>query len=464
MANIDIIKSVQIPQPRIKPLNNKPIRRGDYVLYWMQAAQRTEYNHALEYAIELANALKKPLLVFFGLTEKYPEAQERHYFFMLEGLKEVETSLEKRGIKFIVSRISPEKGAIILGQRASVLVTERAYLRHLRQWRHKVAYHLDCPMIMVESEAIVPVEVASTKQEFSAATLRPKIYRRLKEFLKPLRPIPIRLDSTSLKPDLDSISLINVEQVVADLRIKREVKRVEFFHGGTSEAKKHLEIFIREKLDDYPFWRNDPTANCLSNLSPYLHFGQISPLYVALKIKAIKSRGAEAFLEELIVRRELALNFVLYNPSYDSYEGLPAWAKKTLDEHTKDRRPYLYSLEELEQAKTHDPYWNAAQMEMVIKGKMHSYMRMYWGKKILEWAKTPQEAFKIALYLNNKYELDGRDPNSYVGVAWCFGLHDRPWAERPIFGKVRFMSERGLCRKFKAEAYVRLVKSLSSPK
>lgn len=459
-----MIKTNKIPEQRIQALNTKPIRQGDYVLYWMQASQRTEYNHALEYAIAMANSLKKPLLVFFGLTERYPEAQERHYFFMLEGLKEVEASLRKRGIKMAIARISPDKGAIHLGKQASVVVADRGYLRLQREWRRLVARQLECLCLMVESDAIVPVEVASDKKEFSAATFRPKIKKKLQEFLMPLKPVPVHFDSLDLEPDLDLFPLDDLNKAVASLRIKREAKKVDFFHGGTSEAKRRLRLFIEQKLENYPNKRNDPTTDGLSNLSPHLHFGQISPLYIALEVMATKSRAAEVFLEELIVRRELSLNYVFFNPLYDSFEGLPAWAKRTLQEHTKDRRPYLYSLQELEEAKSHDPYWNAAQMEMVITGKMHSYMRMYWGKKILEWTRTPEEAFKIALYLNNKYELDGRDPNGFVGVAWCFGLHDRPWAERPVFGQVRYMNERGLRRKFEAEAYVRKIEDLKKNK
>jgi deoxyribodipyrimidine photo-lyase len=197
-------------------------------------------------------------------------------------------------------------------------------------------------------------------------------------------------------------------------------------------------------------------------MSPWLHFGQISPLVIALKVMKTQSPGKEAYLEELIIRRELAMNYTYYNPFYDSFEGLNDWAKKTLKEHEKDKRPYRYSIDELEQAQTHDPYWNAAQEEMRITGKMHGYMRMYWGKKILEWMKSPEEAFSTALYLNNKYELDGRDPNGFAGIAWCFGKHDRPWFERPIFGKIRYMNANGLKRKFNAEAYVDKIKKLKN--
>jgi deoxyribodipyrimidine photo-lyase len=253
-----------------------------------------------------------------------------------------------------------------------------------------------------------------------------------------------------------------VKKAISKLKIEKGAKKTKIFCGGTAEAKKHLQNFIENKLDDYPEHRNDPTKQCVSNMSPYLHFGQISPLYIALQILKTDSSGVDSYLEELIVRRELAINFVFYNTQYDSFEGLPEWPKKTLNEHKKDKRDYLYTARELEKAETHDPYWNAAQKEMTIKGKMHGYMRMYWGKKIIEWTKTPQEAYKTALHLNNKYEIDGRDPNGFAGVAWCFGKHDRPWKERPIFGKTRYMNANGLRRKFDAEAYVKMISKLSS--
>jgi deoxyribodipyrimidine photo-lyase len=253
----------------------------------------------------------------------------------------------------------------------------------------------------------------------------------------------------------------DVEKALTQLHIDRSVKRVSLFHGGEQEAKKHLQVFLNDKLERFPELRNDPTVDFLSNMSPYLHFGQISPLSIALKVSRTKGLAKDAYLEELIVRRELSMNFIFYNEKYDSFEGaIPPWAQKTLKAHQRDKRPYLYSLEELETAETHDPYWNAAQKEMVVTGKMHGYMRMYWGKKILEWSKTPEEGFRAALYLNNKYELDGRDPNGFTGVAWCFGKHDRPWGEREIFGNVRYMNAGGLKRKFDADEYVRQVDRL----
>jgi deoxyribodipyrimidine photo-lyase len=239
------------------------------------------------------------------------------------------------------------------------------------------------------------------------------------------------------------------------MNIDRSVRRVTSFTGGTAEAKKRLAEFVRQKLSLYPEMRNDPNRDAVSHMSPYLHFGQVSPLYVALEVMKAKNKAADAYLEELIVRRELSMNFVYYNGHYDQFAGLPSWAQITLKEHQKDRRERGYSLPELEEGRTGDPYWNAAQREMVLTGKMHNYMRMYWGKRIIEWTKAPEEAFRIALYLNNKYEIDGRDANGFTGVAWCFGKHDRAWPTHNVFGKVRIMMPSGLKRKFDADAYAR---------
>ncbi len=449
-----------IQKERIKALNKKEMKKAAYVLYWMQASQRAEYNHALEYAISKGNELRQPVIVFFGITDAFPEANERHYTFMLEGLREVKQSLEKRGVQMVILHKSPEQGAIQLSKKASLAVADRGYLRIQRQWRNDAANQMDCPLIQVESDVIVPVEETSPKEEYAAATIRPKIHKKLSYFLSPLKQADPAVESLSL--DFDSFDIHDVGKALSKLRIDRSVRKVNSFEGGTKEALKYLEIFLDGKLDRFPELRNDPTLDYLSHMSPYLHFGQISPLYIAMKVLETDSPGKDVFLEELIIRRELSVNFVLHNDRYDSFDGLPEWAKKTLTAHQKDRRPYLYSLEALESAKTHDPYWNAAQKEMVLKGKMHGYMRMYWGKKIIEWTKTPEEAFRVALYLNNKYELDGRDPNGFTGVAWCFGKHDRPWGERPIFGNVRYMNDRGLKRKFDAQEYVKMMTKWNS--
>jgi deoxyribodipyrimidine photo-lyase len=374
---------------------------------------------------------------------------------MLEGLQEVKQSLEKRGIQMVLLHKPPELGAVRLAKRASLVVVDRGYLRIQRAWRNQVSQTIDCPLIQVESDVVVPIEEASSKEEYAAATIRPKIHKKLDHFLIPLKQHDPIVDSLSF--EFSSFDVEDIGKAISKLQIDRSIKKVNSYHGGTREAKKHLEIFLEGKLKRFPELRNDPTLDYLSHMSPYLHFGQISPLFIALKVKETRSPGVEAFLEELIVRRELSMNFVFYNKNYDSYEAIPEWARKSLRAHQKDKRPYLYTLEELENAKTHDPYWNAAQREMVVKGKMHGYMRMYWGKKIIEWTKTPEEAFRIAFYLNNKYELDGRDPNGFTGVAWCFGKHDRPWGERPIFGNVRYMNDKGLKRKFDADQYVKMM-------
>jgi deoxyribodipyrimidine photo-lyase len=451
-----------IQKERIKYLSSKKAQTGRFVLYWMQASHRAEYNHALEHSVRQANRLDKPVVVFFGITDRFPEANQRHYHFMLEGLKEVQSSLKERSIRMMIRHGSPEKGAVDLSRRACLVVVDRGYLKIQRKWREWAAEQMNCPLIEVESDVVVPVEEASPKEEFSAATFRPKLHKKLADYLVPLKQSRPKVDSSSM--DLKSLGLDDVGKVVSRLKIDRSVTAVKNLRGGTREARKHLDKFIRKKLRHFEKLRNDPTRDFLSNMSPYLHFGQISPLYVALKILKSDNPGKDAFLEELIVRRELSMNFVFYNKGYDSFAGLPEWAKRTLHEHSRDRREYVYGLEELENANTHDPYWNAAQDEMKITGKMHGYMRMYWGKKILEWTKTPQEAFRTALHLNNKYELDGRDPNGFTGVAWCFGKHDRPWKERQVFGKVRYMNANGLKRKFDADAYVRKIEDLKKPR
>jgi deoxyribodipyrimidine photo-lyase len=444
-----------IQKERMKALNKKEVKKGAYVLYWMQASQRAEYNHALEYAILKGNELHQPVIVFFGITDRFPQANERHYTFMLEGLREVKQSLGERGILMVILHQSPEMGAVQLAKGASLAVVDRGYLKIQKEWRSDAATKMNCPLIQVETDVIVPVEETSPKEEYAAATIRSKIHKKLSHFLVPLKQRDPAVESLSL--DFDSFDINEVDKAISKLHIDRSVQRVSSFQGGTKEARNHLEVFLEGKLDQFPELRNDPTLDYLSHMSPYLHFGQISPLYIALKALETKSPGTEAFLEELIVRRELSMNFVFYNEKYDSFEAVPEWAKKTLKAHKKDKRQYTYSLEELESTQTHDPYWNAAQKEMVIKGKMHGYMRMYWGKKIIEWRKTPEEAFQTTLYLNNKYELDGRDPNGFTGVAWCFGKHDRPWGERPVFGNVRYMNDKGLKRKFDADGYVKMI-------
>ena len=446
---------------RVRPLNGRRPSGGRSVVYWMQAAQRAGDNHALEFAVGAANELRKPLFVLFVLTAAYPEANERHYAFMLEGLRETREALGRRGIPLVVRRGEPGREVAALGREAALVVVDDGYVRVERSWRRAAAAGLECPLVEVATNVVVPVGVASPKEEYAAATLRPKIYRRLDEFLVPLRETPLRVKPA--RPDLESWDVDDTAAVLRRLGVDRTVGRAPAIRGGASEAERKLRGFIQDKLAAYAEARNDPSLDALSGLSPYLHFGQVSPLAVALAVKKAPPYGRAPFLEELIVRRELSFNYVAYNRAYDRFEGLPEWCRAALLEHARDPRPALYSRSELEAAATHDPYWNAAQKEMAVTGKMHGYMRMYWGKKILEWSASPRAAFRTALALNNAYELDGRGPNAFAGVAWTFGKHDRPWARRPVFGTVRYMNAAGLRRKFDADAYVRKVEALARP-
>ncbi len=447
-----------IQKKRVTKLNNKSVQKGKYVLYWMQASQRAEYNHALEYSILRANELKVPVVALFGITDDYPEANLRHYHFMLEGLKKTGNSLEQRGIKLVIKNKSPQKAAAEISTKACAVIVDAGHTRVQRQWRRYVARHIKCSLEEVETNLIVPVTEVSEKENFSAGTLRPRITARLEEYLVKLKHIKPLYNSVNMK--FVSFDISDTKIALSMLDIDTSVGHVKNFKAGTAEAKRNLMAFIRNKLDQYAVLRNDPCLYATSNMSPYLHFGQISPLYIALKVLESGSPGKESYLEELIVRRELSHNFVFYNGGYDRFDCLPPWAINTLNLHSHDKREYVYSLKEFEQANTHDPYWNAAQKEMTISGKMHGYMRMYWGKKILEWSKNPKQGFRIALYLNNKYELDGRDPNGFAGVAWCFGKHDRAWGERKVFGKIRYMNEAGLKRKFDPDKYIEKVNQI----
>ena len=453
---------MSIQPTRIKSLNDTDIRTGDYVLYWMQQSQRARYNHALEYAVQQANKLDRPLLVVFGLMDDYPETNLRHYAFMLEGLKETVAALASRGIKMVLRRGHPPEVALGLGRRASMVVCDRGYLRHQRVWHKQVAKQAQCPVVQVESDVVVPLEVVSDKAEYAARTIRPKIHRHLASYLVDLKPTKAKHPSLGLK--VNGLDPDHTEELLRKLNLDRSVPPVsDLFKGGTSRALKRFNGFLRHRLKHYDQHSNQPQTDDISHMSPYLHFGQISPLYLALKLsraadtpKAVK----DAYIEQLIVRRELAMNFAFYTPDYDAYACIPGWAQKTLADHRQDKREYVYNQRQLENADTHDPYWNASMLEMKHTGFMHNYMRMYWGKKILEWSSSPQKAFRTTLAINNKYFLDGRDPNSYTGVGWIYGVHDRAWTERTIFGKTRYMAASGLERKCDIAGYVKKVNDL----
>ena len=450
-----------IHETRTRALNDAEIRRGNYVLYWMQASQRAVDNPALDVAVELANSLSLPVLCVFGLAASYPEANLRHYAFMLEGLRETKESLENRGIQLAIVIGMPDEVALSLADEAALLVCDRGYLRHQKIWRRTVSERSRCKVLEVEGDVVVPVDAATRKREWSAATLRPKVQRLLDAFLQTHRSPHPKKDSLciSVPQSISSLGSELLAQLPVDSRVPA-VRSSSGAIGGTRQALSVLRAFVSEKLPYYGDERHDPTLGTPSGLSPYLHFGQISPVRIAREVPDARyaPEGARAaFLEQLIVRRELAMNFVEYTPDYDRWSCLPAWARATLGAHAHDPRPFHYTPTQLESAATHDPFWNAAMKQMKFTGRLHGYMRMYWGKKILEWSASPQSGFREALRLNNRWFLDGRDSCSFAGVAWCFGLHDRPWGERPIFGNVRFMNESGLKRNFDMASYLRFV-------
>lgn len=434
---------------RIRIYQEGVLTNGDFLLYWMQQSQRAKYNHALEYAIQEANNNKLPLLVLFVFDVSFPEANQRHFSFMIEGLKEVEEELQQRNIKLIFRQGKMVEEVVKVAQDAVCVISDYGYLKVQREWRSQIAKELSKPFICLESDVVVPVEIASDKREYMARTIRPKLEKRLDDYLTPFT------EFTYTGEYLDKYESINPDEILN--LVDDSVKPVEEFHGGYSSALEQLEDFIDNKLPNYHLHNKDLVNSNYSELSPYLHFGQISVLEIVDKIKK-SSVGIEAkssFQEQLIVRRELAINYCYFNPDYDNFDHInPNWAAETLDFHTLDKREYIYDLDALENAQTHDPAWNAAQLQMVNTGYMHNYLRMYWGKKIIEWSISPREAFYTMLNLNNKYELDGRDPNAFTGVAWCFGNHDTAWKEREIFGKVRYMNYQGLKRKFFIDNYV----------
>jgi deoxyribodipyrimidine photo-lyase len=424
------------------------------VVYWMSRDQRVADNWALLFAQEFALVKNLPLTVVFCLVPEFLSAPIRHYGFMLKGLQEVETELAKKNIGFSLLTGAPENEIprFIKKNKINTLVADFDPLKIKRGWKQAVADKIDVPFYEVDAHNIVPCWIASSKQEFGAYTFRPKINRLLPEFLQEfqlLKRHPFDLSSRS--------SRINWNKATRTIKVNKTLSEVDWITPGEKATRTALKYFLQTRLTAYDEQRNNPTLNGQSNLSPYLHFGQLSAQRVALEISKVSANknSKETFLEELIVRRELSDNFCFYNKHYDRFEGFPDWAKKTHEIHRKDRREYLYSREEFEQAKTHDALWNAAQIEMFERGKMHGYLRMYWAKKILEWTSSPEEALDIAIYLNDKYELDGRDPNGYTGIAWSIGgVHDRAWFERPVFGKIRYMNYNGCKSKFNVKEYI----------
>lgn len=443
---------MQIATERLRLLNDHNYQTGP-IVYWMSRDQRVQSNWALLYAQYLANTYKQPLIVIFNIVPTFREATWRQYSFMFDGLQEVEAELKTLNIPFHLLLGSPSETIplFIKNYQVGVLISDFSPLRIYKSWKAQINKQITIPFYEVDTHNIVPCWHASPKQEFGAYTLRPKLNRLLDSFLTAIPSV--------LQHSYNTATTNNVDWARAkvSLQINTKIQPVDWCVSGTKAGKLQLAKFIEEKLSLYDIGRNDPNKQAQSNLSPYLHFGQLSTQYVAWTIKTsdFPEETKAAFLEELIVRRELADNFCFYNTNYDSFSGFPTWAQLTLNEHKADPRPYIYSLSQFESAQTHDPLWNASQLQMVKTGKMHGFMRMYWAKKILEWTTSPEEAQAIAIQLNDTYELDGNDPNGYVGIAWSIGgVHDRAWFSKPIFGKVRYMNANGCARKFNITQYI----------
>lgn len=430
------------------------------VVYLMSRDQRVADNWALLYAQQVALEMKKPLCVLFFLDTKRKNSYRYHYEFMIEGLKEVELSLEKKNIGFVklIGKAEKKLLPVIKSMKASALIADFSPLGKGKHRREVLSGIKEIPYYEVDTHNVIPVTVVSNKQEYAARTFRPKYYKEIENYLTDF-PNPVFHSFKMIEKSTNS-TWQEYEKAIEQIPYSNKPN---ILLSGEEKAREMMQNFINNGLKSYSLEKNDPTKNSLSNLSAYLHFGQISAQRIAVNIynSDVSQSEKDVFLEELLVRRELSDNFCFYNANYDSLLGAPNWALKTLKEHKSDSREYLYSVDELENAKTHDNLWNASQMEMVKTAKMHGYMRMYWAKKILEWSTTPEDAFDTALYLNDKYELDGRDPNGFVGILWSIaGLHDRPWFERPIHGLIRYMSYEGAKRKFDIKAYIDKINSI----
>ncbi len=443
---------------RSRLLNDKPLKPGKLV-YWMSRDQRVADNWALLYTQALAQQYQCSWEVVFVLVPQFLGATMRQYDFMLRGLNAVQRQLNEWGIAFKIFLGNPAQVLNEYTQKNKVgaIICDFDPLRIKRDWKNQLAKRLDCALYEVDTHNIVPVWVASSKAEYAARTIRPKIQKQLPHFLTDFPEIDY-----FPSPKVENRDF-NKDKLIQALEVEPTIPPVDWLTPGESGARQVLQEFLEDKLARYAEESNDPNKEATSNLSPYLHFGQIAAQRVALEVKkqVVSAPAKEAFLEELIIRKELSDNFCFYNDDYDQTSVFPGWAQKTLATHASDPREYLYTAAGLEQAQTHDELWNAAQMEMVKTGKMHGYLRMYWAKKILEWSPDTEQALKSAIILNDRYELDGRDPNGYAGIAWALGgVHDRAWRERDIFGKIRYMNQAGCRRKFAVDEYIAKINHL----
>lgn len=416
----------------------------------MSRDQRVKDNWALIYALQFALAEKASLAVVFCLVPEFLNAGARQYSFMLKALQELQTSLHGRNIPFYFLQGDPANVIPDFCRKYSIahIITDFDPLKIKRKWLAEVAEKVSSTVTIVDTHNIVPAFIASDKAEYGAYTIRPKIKKWLPTFLNDFPEIEFK------GPQKFDFQKYNWEEIISyfftsDMPNDR---------SGETEALKVLENFIENKLDNYAELRNNPVTDATSGLSVYLHFGHISAQRIVQRIlrSGCNQQSTESFLEELVVRRELSDNFCYYNLNYDSFEGFPPWAKNTLNSTREDVREFLYTETQFEQALTHDVLWNAAQKELIYSGKIHGYMRMYWAKKILEWSPSPEEALRIAILLNDKYALDGRDPNGYTGCAWAIGgVHDRAWNKHPVLGSIRYMNDKGCRRKFNVNEYIK---------
>jgi deoxyribodipyrimidine photo-lyase len=462
-----ILTTMQVDE-RVRQLNKKPLNTmGRYVLYWMQMHKRVEYNHALLFAIRRANELGLPVVVYEGLKYYYPWASDRLHTFILEGVEEKRIEFDSLGIKYVfylqTDDAAPKQTVARLARDAALIVTDDYPAFIIPEHNRRIAERAEVPVYAVDSNGIVPMSRFG-KEEYAAYTIRPKIAKVLDQYLRPFTTDAVEHQRPDIEVDCPE-TLVNAENIaslVAGCDIDHSVTLSNAYRGGTRSGRERLAKFVNDILPNYDKYRSKPDRDGSSRLSSYLHFGFLSPLEIALAVESADAPEAakEAYLEELIVRRELSFNMARHNPNYDSLAALPSWVQQTMREHHDDARPVIYSLEQLEAGETHDELWNAAQREMVITGEMHNYVRMLWGKNVIAWTPTYEIAFETLVHLNNKYCLDGRDPNSYAGILWCFGKHDRPWFDRPIFGTMRYMKSESTGKKFDSKKYIEWTRSL----
>ncbi len=450
---------------RVTLLNSAPENpKGEYVLYWSQVFRRPHDNAALNFAVERANALGLPCIFYEAIRPDYPHASDRFHAFVLEAAHETSEALKKRGIHhiFFLPKTPDEARGVVaqLAKNARLVVSDDSPM-FIAEHNARAAKKVGVPFFVVDDNAIVPLSLFP-KEEFAARTIRPKIHKVLAEWLKPLPDVKPKKDPPSkLQLPFDPIDFekADLQKLIAKCEIDHDVPAVAEFPGGYKSAEKRLDFFLKKKLAAYDVDRNEPARDATSHLSPYLHFGMVSARKVALEARDAASmngapESADPFLEQLVVRRGLAYNFAARNKKHTTYASIPTWAKETLALHEKDPRPYLLSRRELEDAQSRDAIWNAAQLELRARGVMHNYLRMLWGKLVITWTKKPSDAFDTLVYLNDKYALDGRDPDGYASIAWIFGVHDRPWPEREIYGKIRCMTSRSTASKFDLEDYL----------